>query len=264
MKKFTLFFLALFFLAGTVFAQNAEKKWAIGLGPGVYYNLNLEELSFMPEFYLSRYLSPSFDLMLKTEMGFNNDGTDLVNPLLNFRYKFFNGNILSEDAAIQPYLYGGVGYLWDNLKEGVNFDIGVGSKFPLSPNTSLYLEAGYINGIDGNRNINNRLQSVNDNFLKVTGIIEFALGSTDSDGDGVKDRKDKCPDTPAGVQVDENGCPLDRDGDGVPDYKDDCPDEPGSPKYNGCPDRDGDGIIDKNDDCPDVPGLAKFKGCPDT
>lgn len=42
----------------------------------------------------------------------------------------------------------------------------------------------------------------------------------DSDGDGVTDQFDKCPDTPADVPVDVNGCPLDTDGDGVPDYRD--------------------------------------------
>jgi OOP family OmpA-OmpF porin len=42
----------------------------------------------------------------------------------------------------------------------------------------------------------------------------------DTDGDGVTDQFDKCPDTPAGVKVDATGCPLDTDGDGVPDYKD--------------------------------------------
>jgi outer membrane protein OmpA-like peptidoglycan-associated protein len=102
-------------------------------------------------------------------------------------------------------------------------------------------------------------------MLKLTGIIEFAFGAAkDSDGDGVPDRRDKCPDTPPGVQVDEDGCPLDRDGDGIPDYKDDCPDEAGPAKFNGCPDTDGDGIPDKDDECPTVPGLAKFNGCPDT
>ena len=30
----------------------------------------------------------------------------------------------------------------------------------------------------------------------------------DSDGDGVSDDKDQCNDTPDGVTVDENGCPL--------------------------------------------------------
>ena len=45
----------------------------------------------------------------------------------------------------------------------------------------------------------------------------------DADGDGVPDPQDRCPNTPAGVQVDADGCPLDGDGDGVPDYLDDCP-----------------------------------------
>ncbi|RIH63008.1 OmpA family protein [Mariniphaga sediminis] len=264
MKRFTLFFLSLFIL-GSAFAQNAEKKWAIGLGPGLYYNLEKEDMGFLGEFYISRYLSPTFDLRLKTEGGFVSDGVDIMNPSLDLRLKFYNGKMLSETSAVQPYLFGGVGYLFDNLQEGVNFNAGVGSKFPISPNTSLFLEAGYIHGIDGERHVNDQLTDVHDNFLKLAGIIEFAFGAAkDSDGDGIPDRKDKCPDTPPGVQVDEHGCPLDRDGDGVPDYKDDCPDEAGDPKFNGCPDSDGDGVPDKDDDCPDVPGLAKFNGCPDS
>jgi OOP family OmpA-OmpF porin len=62
-------------------------------------------------------------------------------------------------------------------------------------------------------------------------------GKMDSDGDGVIDALDKCPNTPRGVKVDKVGCPLDSDGDGVPDYKDRCP---GTPKgvqvdASGCP-----------------------------
>ena len=48
----------------------------------------------------------------------------------------------------------------------------------------------------------------------------------DTDGDGVPDNLDKCPDTPAGVEVDADGCPKDTDRDGVPDYLDQCPDTP--------------------------------------
>lgn len=46
-----------------------------------------------------------------------------------------------------------------------------------------------------------------------------------------------CPDTPAGVPVDKDGCPLDSDHDGVPDYLDKCPDTPPNTKVDkdGCP-----------------------------
>lgn len=47
---------------------------------------------------------------------------------------------------------------------------------------------------------------------------------TDSDGDGVTDDKDKCPNTPAGRKVDAKGCEFDRDGDGIVDGADKCPD----------------------------------------
>ncbi len=62
-------------------------------------------------------------------------------------------------------------------------------------------------------------------------------GQVDSDGDGVIDAKDKCPNTPRGVKVDMSGCPLDSDKDGVPDYKDKCPGTPRGVKVDdkGCP-----------------------------
>lgn len=58
----------------------------------------------------------------------------------------------------------------------------------------------------------------------------------DSDGDGVTDDLDRCPNTPAGVKVDASGCPLDSDHDGVPDYLDKCPGTPAGIKVdaNGC------------------------------
>ena len=56
-----------------------------------------------------------------------------------------------------------------------------------------------------------------------------------------------------------NGCPLtDTDGDGIPDADDDCPNQPGPASNDGCPvaepDSDGDGIPDASDACPDEPG----------
>jgi OOP family OmpA-OmpF porin len=45
----------------------------------------------------------------------------------------------------------------------------------------------------------------------------------DTDGDGVRDSKDKCPGTPAGRKVNADGCELDSDGDGLVDGVDKCP-----------------------------------------
>ncbi len=89
----------------------------------------------------------------------------------------------------------------------------------------------------------------------------------DDDGDGVPNHLDKCPDTPKGVKVDSNGCPIDSDGDGVPDYLDKCPDTPKGTKVDasGCPiDSDGDGVPDALDKCPGTPKGVKVdaKGCP--
>ena len=66
-------------------------------------------------------------------------------------------------------------------------------------------------------------------------MAENCMSDKDSDGDGVPDSRDRCPNTPKGVQVDEHGCPLDSDGDGVPDYLDKCPGTPKGAKV----DKDG-------------------------
>ena len=65
---------------------------------------------------------------------------------------------------------------------------------------------------------------------------DYSSDVMDSDGDGVPDDRDQCPNTPAGVAVDAVGCPLDTDGDGVPDYQDQCPDTPAGAEVNslGC------------------------------
>ncbi|MFK5925575.1 MAG: OmpA family protein [Desulfuromusa sp.] len=59
----------------------------------------------------------------------------------------------------------------------------------------------------------------------------------DSDGDGVIDAMDKCPNTPKGAPVDRFGCSLDSDGDGVFDYLDQCPGTPAGVSVDvyGCP-----------------------------
>ncbi len=71
--------------------------------------------------------------------------------------------------------------------------------------------------------MNNFVEKV---FLTKRQIAKPAPVPMDSDGDGVIDALDKCPDTPRGVSVDASGCPFDTDKDGVYDYKDQCPGTP--------------------------------------
>jgi OmpA-OmpF porin, OOP family len=103
-----------------------------------------------------------------------------------------------------------------------------------------------------------------------------ATGPKDSDGDGIPDDQDKCPNEPEdkdGFQ-DADGCPdPDNDGDGIPDAQDKCPNEPedkdGFQDADGCPDpdNDGDGVPDAQDKCPTEPetknGYQDEDGCPD-
>ncbi len=89
----------------------------------------------------------------------------------------------------------------------------------------------------------------------------------DSDGDGVLDSLDRCPNTPKGVKVNKNGCPLDSDKDGVLDYQDSCPNTPKGVSVDGkgCPlDSDKDGVPDYKDNCSKTPlGLKiDMNGCP--
>lgn len=88
----------------------------------------------------------------------------------------------------------------------------------------------------------------------------------DSDGDGIPDYMDQCPNTPGGVKVNDKGCPLDSDGDGVPNYLDQCPNTPEGVKVDtkGCPaDSDEDGVPDYLDQCPRTPKGATVNevGC---
>ena len=66
----------------------------------------------------------------------------------------------------------------------------------------------------------------------------------DSDGDGINDDADKCPDEPEDKDgfEDEDGCPdPDNDKDSIPDVSDKCPNEPetinGIDDDDGCPDK---------------------------
>jgi hypothetical protein len=89
----------------------------------------------------------------------------------------------------------------------------------------------------------------------------------DSDRDGVLNGLDRCPTTPQGLPVDASGCAADADGDGVPDTSDSCTGTPRGAVVDewGCPrDSDGDGSPNGLDQCAGTPAGAVVdpRGCP--
>ena len=149
-----------------------------------------------------------------------------------------------------PYLGVGGGYTWvDEIGAGtLNGTLGI--NFWFTENIGLTVQSAYKHAFE---------DYLATHFQHTVGL-SVKFGGKDTDGDGIYDKDDACPEE-FGLEA-FNGCP-DTDGDGIEDSKDDCPNEAGLAEFNGCPDSDGDGIADKNDDCPTVAGLKELNGCPD-
>ncbi|MFK7812388.1 MAG: OmpA family protein [Maribacter sp.] len=155
-----------------------------------------------------------------------------------------------KNTKIDPFLEVGGGYTWvDEIGAGT-VNAGVGVNLWFSENIGLTLQTGYKHAFED--------YGVK-HWQHLAGIA-VKFGGTDTDGDGIYDKDDACPEV-AGLEA-FNGCP-DADGDGIEDSKDSCPNEAGSKEMNGCPDADGDGVADKDDACPNEAGLAALAGCPD-
>ncbi len=171
----------------------------------------------------------------------------------------------SSYAGIDPYIAVGVGSakLESNVSSsreeqaflGVGFFADLGNRWALRADVRAVSTGGEAHG-----------------FAQVgltRSIGRVASKPRDDDQDGVVNRDDACPDTPAGQPVDSRGCvipPADRDGDGVVDANDRCPNTPPNVPVDarGCElDSDRDGVVDRLDQCPDTPRGAEVdaRGC---
>ncbi len=259
----------------TIQAQDEDNPWQVTIGMNAidvyptnasnapyptgplfseYFNAN-DHWNIIPSISyvnVSRYIGDGFSFGVVGSLNRINKLGDLrVDDLAHYavdgaiKYNFLQG------TTVDPYLTAGGGYTWvDGIGAGtVNGGIGVSIWF--SDFFGLTLESQYKHAFEdyGVRH-----------FQHMAGF-SIRFGGTDTDGDGIYDKDDACPEV-AGLEA-FNGCP-DSDGDGIEDSKDDCPNQPGSVEMNGCPDSDGDGIADKDDACPNEPGLAELSGCPDS
>ena len=164
----------------------------------------------------------------------------------------YNVNTLLNWNRLAPFVEFGGGYSVFNITGEGSFNLGTGIDYLLGDSKKAVLSLGTTNKGMGH------LRGAK-HFQHTLGI-GFRFGSTDTDGDGIPDDEDACPEVPGLERF--QGCP-DSDGDGVADCEDACLDTAGSELHNGCPDTDGDGIADPDDRCPQQAGTAALQGCPD-
>ncbi|WP_136466471.1 OmpA family protein [Flagellimonas onchidii] len=270
-----LLIVALVFLgANNIQAQDENNPWQISFGVNAidfyptndadniassttlfdeYFNVSdhwniLPSVSYVG---VSKYIGDGFSIGARGSLNrIENNGDLSVDDLSHYavdgtiKYNFV------KNTTLDPFVEIGGGYTWvDEIGAGT-VNGGVGLNIWFSENIGLTLQTQYKHAFE---------DYLAQHFQHLAGI-SIKFGGTDTDGDGIYDKDDACPEV-AGLEA-FNGCP-DADGDGIEDSKDSCPNEAGSKELNGCPDADGDGIADKDDACPSEAGLAALNGCPD-
>lgn len=264
-------------------------KWSLGLGMEVadFYSPKLKEfkmfktpVAFGPRVGFWRNFNPSIALGLDlATYAFSSKNTDGTLPNVNTynllyagtaAYKFNNGYILKENFPVAPYIFAKLQGTWaeeavtGNKLNGFGVPIGAGINWKLANNVALNTYGGYNFGIKNNEDhiffgAGLMVDLGKDKSVVEPKPVEEVVAPVDTDGDGIADIDDDCPEVPGIAQF--NGCP-DTDGDGIADKDDECPTVKGIVEFNGCPDTDGDGIADIKDACPTVKGEVKFGGCP--
>jgi outer membrane protein OmpA-like peptidoglycan-associated protein len=170
----------------------------------------------------------------------------------------------SKKGTLRPYLLLGAGVNTENLDTfNVQLPMGAGLDVKIARSTYINFQAEFRLSLSDQRNNNQFSLGFIHYFGKGTVKKEEKVvpEAKDSDGDGIPDDLDLCPNKPGLKQF--AGCP-DTDGDGLEDPNDLCPEIPGVKALRGCPDSDGDGVPDKDDDCPNLAGTKLNRGCPST
>jgi len=138
------------------------------------------------------------------------NGASLKRALLNYEYDF------KPESKLSPYYFIGAGYQWvrGDYKNALVADMGLGLKYKITDQFNVFSE---FRGLRDYRNINNHYSGIFGFAYNFGGNTQTPVQEpqetvktkpADSDHDGVPDYLDKCPNTPAGVKVDKNGCPV--------------------------------------------------------
>jgi OmpA-OmpF porin, OOP family len=285
-----LFAAALLFAGLTSQAQDSNNPWAVSFGAnGVDTKVSTygndspkwiqlananENWNLLPSVSyagVSRYVGDGFSFGLNGSVNritrwvesvpFTENTTVVVNPGdLSYygidaviKYSFQE---MLKSKWLDPSINVGGGYTFLGNASAGTVNGGLGLTFWLTEQVGLQFQSTYKHSFDDNRIPNFDVPTHIQHFAGLT----FKFGGKDTDGDGIFDKDDACPEE-FGLK-EFQGCP-DSDGDGIADKDDACPNEAGPKELNGCPDTDGDGIIDSEDACPTEPGTKIMNGCPD-
>jgi OmpA-OmpF porin, OOP family len=202
--------------------------------------------------FVNPRVAPSKDYLVTNPGDLNYYAADAV-----INYSLQN---LLKSKTFEPSAHIGGGYTWlgDQAKGGTA-NAGLGLNIWFTEMVGLSLRSSYKYSFSDSA-LRGAADNVPTHMQHFAGLT-FKFGGKDTDGDGIYDRDDACPELAGPKEF--NGCP-DTDGDKIIDKDDACPDVAGLVAFNGCPDTDGDGVADKDDKCPDVAGLKSMMGCPDS
>jgi len=285
-----LFAVALLFAGLTSQAQDSNNPWAVSFGVnGVDTKVSAvgndspkwiqlanakENWNILPSVsYLnvSRYVGDGFSFGLTGSVNKidkwvsrvpGTESTDLVSNPGDLSYYSIDATVkysfmeLLKSKWLDPSAHIGGGYTFFGDASAGTVNGGLGLTFWFTENVGLQFQSTYKHSFDDNRVADLDVPTHIQHFAGLT----FKFGGKDTDGDGIYDKDDACPEV-AGLP-EFKGCP-DTDKDGIQDSADACPEVAGLAEFNGCPDTDGDGIIDSEDECVDVKGTKIMKGCPD-
>jgi outer membrane protein OmpA-like peptidoglycan-associated protein len=308
MKQLKIALIALFAFSN-VNAQDENNPWVLGFGINtVDVKTPTDDLGLVSEDYfgsqewgsntlpsisritVEKYLEKGFTLQLAGSVNNLNtirvkDDADAFFYSIDALVKYDLNNLFGNTGWFDPYVSLGGGYqnidhespsgdangrsdamlisnigfnTWFNDKLGLNFQTGYGHHFNQTGYDTFRHSLGLVIRFGGKDTDGDGVYDKKDTCPEVVGLVEFN-GCPDADGDGIKDSDDACPDI-AGLAA-MNGCP-DADGDGIADKDDMCPNSKGTKANKGCPDTDGDGLVDKDDKCASVAGPAANTGCP--
>ncbi len=226
------------------------------------------------EIGVSKRITRNFNLYLPIKAGVVNRSEERDNLSNCVHRNVFGADLQAQyqfnsptnfDQSVIPYVLAGAGGVVEDEGEfNIQIPFGAGLNFRINDHIYINWQSEYRFSLSENRN--NLHHGLGFSYLfgapAPADIIpmEKEEMKLDSDGDGLEDDIDLCPQFAGPIAL--KGCP-DKDEDGIPDYRDDCPSIPGVGVFKGCPDSDGDGISDNDDECPNKAGTKANNGCPD-